>query len=184
MAQNDYVARSRNKKQTPPPHRTSLPWLRIVITLLLVAVFSYFLWSIDGTADKNTSNDSANNDSANTEQTRKKRDILPDTPEEEWEFIKSLPEYTVEIEQKKQDQSTIRHLMQCGSFRKNAQAQELKANIAFQGLEAQVRPSKGDSGLWYRVILGPYNSKRAAEKDRHSLQRAKIIGCKIWNWNL
>ena len=78
MAQNDYVARSRSKKQTPPPHRTSLPWLRIVITLLLVAVFSYFLWTIDGTADKNTSNDSAN-----TEQTRKKKDTLPDTPEEE-----------------------------------------------------------------------------------------------------
>ncbi len=179
MAQNDYVARSRSKKQTPPPHRTSLPWLRIVITLLLVAVFSYFLWSIDGTADKNTSNDSAN-----TEQTRKKKDTLPDIPEEEWEFIKSLPEYTVEIEQKKQDQPTIRHLMQCGSFRKNAQAQELKANIAFQGLEAQVRSSKGTSGVWYRVILGPYESKREAEQDRHTLQRAKINGCKIWNWNL
>ena len=109
---------------------------------------------------------------------------MPDIPEEEWEFIKSLPEFTVKIEQKEQDAPTVRRLIQCGSFRKNEQAQELKANIAFQGLEAQVRSSKGSSGVWYRVILGPYDSKRLAEKHRHTLQRAKINGCKIWNWNL
>ena len=179
MAQKDYVARGRSKKQAPPPSKPSIPWLRIIITLSLVAIFSYFLWSINGTAPENTSNESTI-----VEQTQSKADTLPDIPEEEWEFIKSLPEYTVEIEQKEQDQPTVRRLMQCGSFRKNAQAQTLKAKIAFQGLEAQVRSSKGSSGLWYRVILGPYDNKREAEKDRHTLQRAKINGCKIWNWNL
>ncbi len=179
MAHKDYVARGRSKKQAPPPSKPSLPWLRIVITLTLVAVFVYFLWSIKGTAPENTSDGEAS-----AEQAQSEEDTLPDIPEEEWEFIKSLPEYTVEIEQKEQDQPTVRRLMQCGSFRKNRQAQELKANIAFQGLEAQVRSSKGSSGLWYRVILGPYDSKRIAEKDRHTLQRAKINGCKIWNWNL
>ncbi len=74
--------------------------------------------------------------------------------------------------------------MQCGSFRKQGQAEELKARIAFQGFEAQVRPSEGSSGRWYRVIIGPYESKRLAEKQRHTLQRAKINGCKIWLWNL
>ena len=52
------------------------------------------------------------------------------------------------------------------------------------GLESQVRSSEGKNGLWYRVILGPYETKRAAERDRHKLQRAKIYGCAIWNWNL
>ncbi|MFT6990127.1 MAG: cell division protein FtsN [Paraglaciecola sp.] len=179
MAHKDYVARGRSKKQAPLEPKASLPWLRIVITLALVAGFSYFLWSINGTAPKTPSDDSVNPQQAQSEE-----DSLPDIPEEEWEFIKSLPEYTVEIEQKEQDQPIVRRLMQCGSFRKSAQAQELRAKIAFQGLEAQVRSSKGSSGLWYRVILGPYDSKRVAEKDRHTLQRAKIIGCKIWNWNL
>ena len=179
MAHKDYVARGRSKKPTPPLPKPSLPWLRIVITIILVAGFSYFLWSIKGTAPEVTSNDVAS-----TEQAQSEKDTMPDIPEEEWEFIKSLPEFTVEIEQKEQDQPIVRRLMQCGSFRKNAQAQELKAKIAFQGLEAQVRSSKGSSGLWYRVILGPYDSKRVAEKDRHTLQRAKINGCKIWNWNL
>jgi cell division protein FtsN len=179
MAHKDYVARGRSKKQAPPPSKPSLPWLRIVITLSLVAGFSYFLWSIKGTAPKDISKDGTS-----AEQTQSEKDTMPDIPEEEWEFIKTLPEYTVEIEQKEQAEPTVRRLMQCGSFRKNEQAQELKANIAFQGLEAQVRSSKGTSGIWYRVIIGPYDSKRVAEKDRHTLQRAKINGCKIWNWNL
>ena len=179
MAHKDYVARGSSKKQAPSEAKASLPWLRIVITLTLVIGFSYFLWSIKGTAPEK---ESVNN--ANTEQVKGEKSTLPDIPEEEWEFIKSLPEYTVEIEQKEQYQTAVRRLMQCGSFRSNDQAQELKANIAFQGLEAQVRSSKGTSGVWYRVILGPYDSKRVAEKDRHTLQRAKINGCKIWNWNL
>lgn len=179
MAQKDYVARGRSKKPAPPPIRSSLPWLRIVVTLILVAGFAYFLWSIKGKAPENTEKDIAQ-----SQQQAKNPDGLPDIPEEEWEFIKSLPEYTVEIEHKEQDTPTVRRLMQCGSFRTESQAQELRAKIAFQGLEAQVRSSKGSSGLWYRVIIGPYDSKRDAEKDRHSLQRAKIIGCKIWNWNL
>ncbi|WP_293746986.1 SPOR domain-containing protein [uncultured Paraglaciecola sp.] len=179
MAHKDYVARGRSKKQAPPPPKPSLPWLRIIITLTLVAGFGYFLWSIKGTAPEK-----AASKNAATEQVENQKDNMPDIPEEEWEFIKSLPEFTVEIEQIEQDQPTVRRLMQCGSFRKNEQAQELKAKIAFQGLIAQVRSSEDSTGVWYRVILGPYDNKRLAEKDRHTLQRSKINGCKIWNWNL
>lgn len=184
MAHKDYVARGRSKKPAPPPPKTSLPWLRIVITLILVAGFGYFLWSIKGTAPENETNNQTKIAPNNPEQTSIEGNTLPDIPEEEWEFIKSLPEYTVEIDHKEQDQPTVRRLIQCGSFRTDRQAQELKARIAFQGLEAQVRASQGSSGQWFRVILGPYDSKRGAEKDRHTLQRAKINGCKIWNWNL
>ncbi|MGJ8680362.1 SPOR domain-containing protein [Paraglaciecola sp.] len=174
MAQKDYVARGRSKKQAPPPPSRSIPWIRLIITCGLVAGFSYFLWSLKENAPEQAI-------IAQTQTSAKAADELPDIPEEEWEFIKSLPEFTVEIESKQQDQPVILRLMQCGSFRKESQAQELKARIAFQGLEAQVRTK---SGRWYRVILGPYQNKRLAEKDRHTLQRAKINGCKIWNWNL
>jgi cell division protein FtsN len=174
MAQKDYVARGRSKKPTPPPAKPSLPWLRMIITLALLAGFGYFLWSLKDNAPEQTKTTQADSD-------KKVEDVLPEIPKEEWEFITSLPEYSVEIEDKQQDQPTILRLMQCGSFRKESQAQELKAKIAMQGLESQV---KTKSGRWYRVILGPYENKRLAEKDRHTLQRAKIIGCKIWNWNL
>ncbi|MCF2949183.1 SPOR domain-containing protein [Paraglaciecola aquimarina] len=174
MAQKDYVARGRSKKQAPPP-KHSIPWLRLITTLALVGGFSFFLWTLkDKSAEQVTV--------AQAKNPVKTEDDLPDIPEEEWEFIKSLPEFTVEIENKQQDQPVILRLMQCGSFRKESQAQELKAQIALRGgLESQVRTQ---SGRWYRVILGPYENKRLAEKDRHILQRVKINGCKIWNWNL
>ncbi|MFQ3236013.1 MAG: cell division protein FtsN [Paraglaciecola sp.] len=175
MAHKDYVARGRGAKKPPPPSR-SLPWIRIVITAGLLVGFSYFLWSISDTTD----NTAAQPDATSTRQV----EALPGTPEEEWEFIKTLPEYSVEVEVKDRITSDKRYLMQCGSFRKQGQAEELKAKIAFQGFEAQVRPSDGSSGRWYRVILGPYESKRLAEKHRHTIQRARINGCKIWNWNL
>ncbi|KXI30521.1 SPOR domain-containing protein [Paraglaciecola hydrolytica] len=176
MAHNDYVARGRGKKAPPPPPKRTLPWPRIVITLSLLAAFGYFLWSIKGTAPEKPQ--VATQPAA----TQQEKDALPDMPKEEWEFITSLPEYTVEVEVEERAKSTVRYLMQCGSFKVRSQAEELKAKIAFQGLEAQVRNSEGSS--WYRVILGPYESKRHAEADRHTLQRAKINGCVVWNWNL
>ncbi len=112
MAHKDYVARGRSssKKHIPPLSKPSLPWLRIIITLTLIVGFSYFLWSIKATAPDKLSD-------LNAERVLSKKDTLPDIPHEEWEFIKSLPEYTVEIEHKEQDQSTVRRLIQCGSFR-------------------------------------------------------------------
>ena len=58
----------------------------------------------------------------------------------------------------------------------------MKALIAFQGLTAQVRQTQGTKGTWYKVVLGPYDTKRAAERERHALQRAGINGCQIWYW--
>ena len=111
-------------------------------------------------------------------------ETLPELPEEEWEYIKTLPGYEVEVEVKEQEKSDKRYLMQCASFRTRAQAEEMKAKIAFQGLEALIRHSTGSNGDWFRVILGPYESKRDAEKAKHSLRKVNIATCQIWYWNL
>jgi cell division protein FtsN len=176
MAHKDYVARGRKPKAKAPPPKQALPWLRIIITLGLLIGFAFALWSIKDKASKPPA--------VVDEKFVANEEALPDIPEEEWDFIKSLPEYTVEIEEQDEQVSDKRYLMQCGSFRARDQAESMKAKIAFQNLEAQVRPSDGKSGRWYRVILGPYYSKRRAEKHRHTLQRIDITTCKIWNWNL
>jgi cell division protein FtsN len=175
MAHKDYVARGRKPKQGTPPPKPPVPWLRI-ITVALLGGFIFALWSIKDKAEEPVVSQQKVEPNA--------QDVLPDIPEEEWEFIKSLPEYTVEIDGDEQQVSDKRYLMQCGSFRVKTQAEAMKAKIAFQGLEAQVRPSDNSSGRWHRVILGPYSSKRLAEKHRHALQKIKITTCKIWNWNL
>jgi cell division protein FtsN len=178
MAHKDYVARGRaSKKQTPPPAKKSPPWLRICITLALIIGFIYVLWLIK--SDSPTVEEELAEPKVELGE-----DPLPELEEEEWEFIKSLPYVTVEVDESEQAASERRYLMQCGSFRSEAQAQEMKAKIAFQGLEAQVRPSDGKTGRWYRVILGPYDLRRSAEKDRHGLRRNNLTTCKIWTWNL
>lgn len=73
----------------------------------------------------------------------------------------------------------MQYQLQCASFRQESQANEMKAVIAFQGLEAQVRQVEGTTGVWYKVALGPYERKRDAERKRHTLQNAGINGCQI-----
>lgn len=179
MAHKDYVSRGRASKAPPPPPKPKVPWIRLFLTIMLVAGFAYLLWAIKDKAEE-VQPAAASNDS--TEQDEEV--ALPILGEEEWEFIKTLPQTTVEVEVAEQEKSDKRYLMQCGSFKQQAQAEEMKATIAFAGLVAQVGPISGENGLWYRVYLGPYELKRAAEKDRHTLRRSNINTCKIWYWNL
>ena len=111
-------------------------------------------------------------------------DDLPELPQEEWEFIRTLPGYEVEIDTTKAPVSDKRYLMQCGSFRQQSQAEEMRAQIAFLGMEAMVRAADGQNGRWYRVILGPFDTKRDAERSRHSIRNIGIRTCQIWYWNL
>ncbi|MBN7820779.1 SPOR domain-containing protein [Bowmanella yangjiangensis] len=176
MAHKDYVSRGRANKAPPP--KPPLPWLRIVITLALFAGFAYFLWNINGSAKKTENSQPA------PVKVKEPADALPKPPEEKWEFIEVLPNQTVEVDVPEQEDDGIRWLMQCGSFRQSQQAEEMRAKIAFAGLESQVRPSDGANGRWYRVILGPFERKREAEKNRHAIRRTGITTCQIWQWNL
>lgn len=176
MAHKDYVSRGRANKAPPP--KPPLPWLRILITLALFAGFGYFLWNINGSAKQEKT--------AHPVQIKEQetKEALPKPPEEEWEFIEVLPNQTVEVEVPVEEDDGIRWLVQCGSFRQQQQAEEMRAKIAFAGLESQVRPSDGAKGRWYRVLLGPFDRKREAEKSRHAIRRTGITTCQIWQWNL
>lgn len=179
MAPKDYVSRGRAAKKPPAPApapKPSLPWIRIVITLVLVGGFGYFLWSIKDKAETVSSQTSQNS--------QQQEDPLPEMEDEVWDYPYILSDSEVQVEVEEQQLSSKPYLMQCGSFRQKSQAEEMKAKIAFQGLEAQVRSSSGQNGVWYRVILGPYVTKRSAEVDRHQMRRIDITTCRIWYWNL
>ncbi|MEW9798840.1 SPOR domain-containing protein [Alteromonas sp. CYL-A6] len=187
MAQRDYVSRGRapQKKNNKKPQSkvkpstpvASFPIARLVVVLVLLVGFAVFLWNIKDASDTRP-------DAPVQQTTKVAEDELPELPEEEWEYIKTLPGYEVEVEVEEQEASDKRYLMQCASFRTRAQAEEMKAKIAFQGLEAQIRPSSGANGDWFRVILGPFDSKRDAERAKHSLRKVNISTCQIWYWNL
>lgn len=52
------------------------------------------------------------------------------------------------------------YLIQSGSFRSQQDAERQRAQIAFQGLRANVQRIDLDSGsIWYRVNVGPFTSR-------------------------
>ncbi|MCG9730312.1 SPOR domain-containing protein [Shewanella sp. Isolate13] len=171
-------ARKKSSKGSAPKR---FPILLLLITLTGLGGFGYLLWTL-------SSSDEPAPAPVVVEQPKKKPvkkdpDALPPVPKEEWTYLEELENKKVEVDiPDTSDKPKRPYQMQCGSFRKESQANELKAIIAFQGLEAQVRKVKGSSGIWYKVVLGPYDKKRDAERQRHILQNGGTNGCQIWFW--
>lgn len=185
MAHQDYVSRSRsstkNKKNNPykkDDHSTSVNFKTKFIagiTFIALIGFGYFLWSIK---DNQPTSDVIQLIEPINKTNKVK---LPEPPKEKWSYQKGLADKEVEQGQYEViDKGPWK--MQCASFKSNVQAQELKAKIAFLGIESKVDKSQGKNGVWYKVILGPYKRKRNAEKDRHKLKRNKVNYCQIWLW--
>jgi cell division protein FtsN len=195
MSTRDYVRRGKppakkktavKKRPTPTRNGPHVPWLAITLALFGIAGFGWFLYQIDGSAVPPPMSQSELSGTSPAPVPAAARPASaspqPSPPKEEWQYMKELPQKRIEVELPKTKQETRPYLMQCGSFRTRGQADELKAMIAFQGLSSEVRESNGKNGTWFRVILGPYERKRLAEKDRHILARAKIRTCQIWFW--
>ncbi|MCW8995834.1 MAG: SPOR domain-containing protein [Psychromonas sp.] len=148
--------------------KKGFPFLALSAALLLMGFIGYFIFAVDKPATPVVIK----------KQTVKKEEQLPEKPQPKWEYEQTLKTKEVEVDIPAEKKSSRPYQMQCGSFRHQGDAESLKARIAFQGLNSQVKKT----GNWYRVILGPYERKRVAEKNRHKLQRAKINGCQIWYW--
>lgn len=200
MATKDYVKRPRaaNKKQAQKRkmQKQERPnWLKIVLALSVVGIFAYGLYQLQtsNTEDADIKQNSTQTDSIkksltdessqpstiiNVQEELEKVDQspLPELQDEEWDYIDSLPEFSVEVDATGPKLSKREFTMQCGSFKKSELAEKLRAQIALQGLESRTI----QKGLWYAVVLGPYERKREAERHRHQLRSANINGCRIW----
>jgi len=148
--------------------KQGFPYIACFIALLLIAFISYFVFAVDKPVQQQKPKKAI----------VKTEEVLPEKPQPEWDYVDILKTKEVTVDIPEQKKPTRPYQMQCGSFRQQGDAESLKAKIAFQGLNSTVKKT----GNWYRVILGPYERKRLAEKQRHKLQRAKINGCQIWFW--
>ena len=201
MAQKDYVARSQKKRKPPVRKKAkhNVAWFKVVLAIAVVAAFVAGLWYlkdmdvddskatdtvVESAGATTSENETVSNTHTNANTDSDEKETLPEMGEEEWEFIEGLPEYSVEVEVGEMPGADKRYLMQCGSFRERTQAEELKAKIAFQGYESEVRRTVGKNGVWFRVILGPIQPKRKAERIRHDLRGGGVNRCVVWEWNL
>lgn len=85
--------------------------------------------------------------------------------EQNFRFYDMLPESevvppTVQEYSPNPAQQDFNYIVQSGSFRSQADAERQRAQIAFQGLRAQVQRIDLESGsVWYRVNVGPFESR-------------------------
>jgi len=69
-----------------------------------------------------------------------------------------------------------RYVLQVGSFQNLNDAEKLKANLAFLGLNANIQHVTVNRQAWHRVRTGPYNSKQQLYKHQKTLKRNNIQG--------
>lgn len=182
MAPQDYVSRPKpNKKNSPykndaqaAPAMSLKLKVTLITTIFLASAFGYGLWTLSKTPVPETP-------APVISKPAPKEEEIPAPPQEKWKYMEELKNKEVEVGEYEVTNKGP-YQMQCGSFRTKEQAEVLKAKIAFAGITSEVRQTKGKNGTWYKVILGPYERKRLAEKDKHQLKNNQINYCQIWLW--
>lgn len=102
-------------------------------------------------------------------------------PKPRFDFYNELPNMEVLVPDEELDREPAaaaaasaapdaRYLLQVGSFRRAADADRLKAQLALLGFEARVETARVEGGeLRYRVRSGPYQGREAVNRARHRL---------------
>ncbi len=87
------------------------------------------------------------------------------------------PEKTNKIQSNNAGTSTPvskKYVLQLGSFQNLSDAEKLKANIAFLGLEAGIQHVSINNQTWHRVRTGPYKNKQQLYKSQKQLKQNGI----------
>lgn len=102
-------------------------------------------------------------------------------PRPRFDFYTELPKERVEVDVDPEEVAKARErppeeqfLLQAGSFRQREDADRRRAELLLLGLDPTIEQTRSDNGTWYRVYLGPFESKSSLNKAR-SLTAAQDI---------
>lgn len=172
MPPKDYVKAGR---AAPRPRKNTktvkpFPWPLVITVGVLVIGFAWFLYHLSQKIPVD--------DPVTPVLSAKKDDLPPKPAAEPYQYIKELENKEIQV-QVKELEAKGPFLMFCGTYRAIETAQQMKAKVAFAGYPSEVRRIEGKNGVFFRVTLGPYTSKRQAESDRSRLLRQKVVECRI-----
>lgn len=147
--------------------KTTSPWVWVFLITMLgsFAAFIVFL-------DQKIVNNSRAQKTEQQSSDNRTRPII--------DFYSVLPDRKVEITISEEQQEGIKNpsinktsgdkvLLQVGSFKSAGEADSLKAELAFLGLEAEVRSARVNDDTWHRVQVGPFASNSALSKAKNLL---------------
>ena len=66
------------------------------------------------------------------------------------------------------------YMLQAGSYRNQADAERVRAQLALQGVQAKVQHVAVDTDVWHRVRVGPLGNLDELNRLRQQLQQAKL----------
>ena len=152
--------------------QSSSPWVWVSLFLLL-GMFAAFVIFLDQQLVED-------NEPPVTEPTRQNNDIP------RIDFYTILPGRSIDIPLSEQEQQVIDNpsinqaaseniVLQVGSFQSAAEADSLKAQLAFLGLEAEIKSALVNDGTWYRVELGPFAANSELSRTINRLIENDIV---------
>jgi cell division protein FtsN len=104
---------------------------------------------------------------------------------EKYDFYQMLPNFEVVVPEKDKDvkrdlpaaakiERPGVYVLQAGSYRNEADANRVRAQLALQGVDAKVQRVAVDADVWHRVRIGPISNLDELNKVRKQLQAAEV----------
>jgi cell division septation protein DedD len=156
------------KHASPGPRRSPggpAPWTWFASGLLCGIFFSALVWLAMQQPDGAVV---AEGDSASTNATP-----TAENPGPRFDFYTLLPEQKIDVDvdpaqiaAAQSSKASEQFLLQAGSFKQPQDADRRRAELLLLGLEAHVEEATGDNGRWYRVYIGPFESRSKLAKAR------------------
>jgi cell division protein FtsN len=101
-----------------------------------------------------------------------------------YDFYEMLPNFEVVVPEKdrevKRDLPAAKierpgvYVLQAGSYRNEADAQRVRAQLSLQGIDAKVQRVAVDNDVWHRVRIGPISDLGELNRMRKQLQAAEV----------
>ena len=132
-----------------------------VIAGIFVGVGGYAYLTNPGSAERVTNRDTTS------------QEVAGEGASQRWDFFTVLPNQNLDLGADVEpaglpnaNSENARYVLQAGSFRDAEDADRRKGELALLGLESRVEQARSDNGLWYRVSIGPFDSRSAMAKAR------------------
>jgi cell division protein FtsN len=181
MAPRDYKHRRKSGKKSKPARS----WLWFVAGLLVGVAGTIFAefqeyFSAEGVVE--AVREATRSDAVETGAGPASSRAENKTKRPRFEFYTMLPEMEVAVpddelarggtsRDRRTEESDVTYVLQAGSFRKLAQADRLKAELALIGMPAQIQTVSIEGGnKWHRVRVGPFTNLQALNEARAELQ--------------
>ncbi len=143
------------------------PWVWLFLLLILAAFVAFVLY-----LDQKIVESGGNDPQQKATSSRENKPTI--------DFYSVLPQRKVEIPIDDDDRAAIenpsinkeavdRSILQVGSFHSSGEADSMKAQLAFLGLQATVKSAVVNNQTWHRVQLGPFSSETKLSRAKNLL---------------